>query len=261
VLSFWSEYDQLSDSGRKQLRDPILSRLRRLYRDPLLACILCTREGEYLGGLVDEGAIVAAGLTGRELLEGGDILGELILTQIYYSLIPRLEPGSTQSRRVYLAIDESHRFKTPVVGTIFREARKMNATLIMATQYLNSWNKDLLDSVMGNNSQVITFKCGSQQDANMLASQLQPFTSDMLQDLDMYEVVAKLKTATGTNLPALCFKTKDVETPPNEAKLDRIRQRTRARFCKPRAEVEKELGRDIYQADQKAAQDDRGYYE
>jgi hypothetical protein len=83
----------------------------------------------------------------------------------------------------------------------------------------------------------------------------------MIQDLDVYAVVAKLKAAEGASLPAISFKIRNIEASPDPARLERIRQRTRARFCKQRAEVERELGRDLYQATQKTGNDGKGYYE
>lgn len=83
-------------------------------------------------------------------------------------------------------------FATASIGTILSEARKYRLNLILAMQYLDQLDTELLGAVFGNVGNVITFRVGA-KDAAMLAREFAPyFSSDDLINLPHYHVYVRM---------------------------------------------------------------------
>ncbi len=239
-LEFWSDYEQLSEGARREMIRPVLTRLRKLYRSPTVRNVLCRTDGLDLGQLIDRGAILLISLAGPSIQAEADLLGELILTRLHLELLGRLDRPPEQRRRTYLVVDESQRYQGASLPVLLSEGRKLSATLILATQYLSGWGESLAEGVLGNAGTLICFRCGP-TDSRRLAASLRPFTPDQLEDLDRYAAVVKLQID-GATMPAFDIKTLPLDTPEDPRVLDRIRTQTRARYARPRRQVEEELG-------------------
>jgi hypothetical protein len=232
---FWVDYHARTEAAQREIAQPILYRLRGLFRSQPIRNILCQTAGPDFTALLDQGAIILVSLAGQAIQAEADLLGELLIAKIHLALLAH----SRRQRHVYVICDESQRFRGASLPILLREGRKLSATLILITQHLSGWSEQLSESILGNLGSLICFRCGP-TDSHRLAAQLKPFEPEDLQNLDRHEAIAKLQVE-GRTLPAVPIRTRPIDRPTDEALLARIRQRSLARFTRPRQAVEAEL--------------------
>jgi len=237
---WYADFDALSEAGRREVARPILYRLRHLYRAPAVRNILCQTSGPNFTALLDAGAIVLVSLAGPAIQAEADLLGELIIARLHLALLARLTRPQKQPRRLYLAVDESQRFRGAGLPILLAEGRKVGVSLVLSTQFLAGWSEQLAESVLGNIGTLVSFRCGP-NDSRCLASLLKPFTPEVLENLNRHEAVAKLQV-NGVTMPAFDFRTLPIDGSPDEEALARIRAHTHARYARPRCQVGAELG-------------------
>jgi hypothetical protein len=141
------------------------------------------------------------------------------------------------------AVDESQRYSGAALPILLRESRKVNTSVILATQYLDAWGEQLLKSATSNFGTLICFSV-SNADSKKLSASLAPFTSEQVQTLNRYEAIVRMQY-NGQTIPAFDVKTVMVENMRNDVEnnklLDNIRTRSRQHFTRPKAEVEAEI--------------------
>jgi hypothetical protein len=239
ALEFWSDFETLSDAGKRELARPVLYRLRALYRSPAARNIVCQASGLDFAELMDRGSIVLISLAGAAIQAEADLLGELIIARLHLALLARLTRPTAERHPSYLVIDESHRYHGASLPILLREGRKLGVALILSSQYLDAWGEDLAESVLGNVGALIAFRCGP-TDSHRLRASIRPFAAEQLQDLDRHEAIVKLQIS-GATVPAFDITTLPIDSPPDGTVLDRIRAQTRTRYTRPRRLVEDEL--------------------
>jgi hypothetical protein len=239
TLQWWEHFERMPPGTQRDLIAPILTRLRQLYRSRPVRNLICRTDGVDWGQLLEEGRIILISLAGTDIEAEKDLLGELIISRLHLEFLARLTRDPNQLRRAYLMIDESHRYRGPSLPVLLSEARKVAATLLIATQFIKGWGDQLAESVLGNVGTLICFRCGP-MDSALLARLLRPFSHDQLEDLDRYRCVVKMQLA-GETLPAFDVRTLPLTVPANDRVLEQIRTQTRQRFAKTRGEVESAL--------------------
>ncbi len=232
---FWADYERRSEAAQREIAQPILVRLRSLFRSSALRNILCQTDGPNLTALLEQGAIMLVSLAGQAIQAEADLLAELLIAKLHLALLGR----TNRQRHVYVICDESQRLHGGSLPILLREGRKLSATLILITQHLSGWSEELSESILGNLGSLICFRCGP-TDSHRLAAQLDPFKPHDLQNLDRHEAIAKIQV-NGTTLPALAIRTLPIDRPADDAMLARLRERSQARFTRPRQEVEAEI--------------------
>lgn len=173
VLAFWTdEYDALSEAAQRQLRMPILRRIRSFYRSEALRAVVCHPDGLDLGSLVQQHKIVLLSLRAR-----GDQIPEKEQYLIGALVVARLQmaamTGAFADTPCYCTIDELQHFVTSSIDRVFSEARKFNLFMTVANQYLKQLAGNTLDAAMGNVGTLATFQVGN-EDARALATYTKP---------------------------------------------------------------------------------------
>jgi hypothetical protein len=237
VLKYWdNNFNNLSKSEQAQIVNPIISRLSSLYRSVPVRNILCTKVGPNIMDWPDSGKIILISLAGEEIASASDIIGEIILAKVKLALMSRLSRDDQQHKRVYFVIDESHRYRGATLPALLSEARKTSNSLILATQHLSKWSEQLVDSVLGNLNVFLAFKCGL-DDSRTLAPIFHPLSSTDLANLGRHQLIAKLQLDDNTTLPPVDIMTNNIDRDPDEARLKRIRDKSRAIYTNPEATV------------------------
>lgn len=239
ALEFWEEYESLSESAKREVARPIIYRLRSFYRTRAVRNIVCQTSGIDFTEVMDKGRILLVSLAGPEIQAEADILGELIIAHLHMAALARLSHPKEKRRPFYLAVDESQHFQGASLPILLSEGRKLGLPLILSTQFFGAWSERLSESVLGNVGTLIAFRCGP-ADSRRLSASLKPYTPEEIEDLNRYEAIVKLQID-GITKPAFDFTTLPIDSLPDEARLARIRSRTRQRYARPRQEVEKQL--------------------
>lgn len=233
-----ADYEQLSDSARAEVMRPILYRLRKLYRSPAVRNLLCAPSGPDFAALINEGTLLCVSLAGPAIQAEATLLGELVLAKLQLALWARLAAPHQPWRQVYLVLDESQNFRGASLPRLLSEARKLRVALLLLTQFLDGWDEALCNAVLGNVGTLISFRVGP-NDSRRLAAQLKPFSAEQIENLSPYEAIVRLRAA-GVSLPAFDVRTLPIDRAADDARLQRIRDRSRFRYGRPRAEIQAE---------------------
>lgn len=190
--------------------------------------------------LMDEGKILIVNLAKGKIGDlNASLLGMIFTGKILMAALSRGDVSETARRDFYFFIDEFQNFTTDSIATILSEARKYRLNLVIAHQFLGQLTEKIRDAVFGNVGSFLVFRVGA-PDAELLVKQLGGvFVPDDLTNLDNFRGAMKLliegQTAPPFSLALL------PPTHGDETFRAAIKEQSRARYGKPREEVEKEI--------------------
>jgi len=160
------------------------------------------------------------------------------------------EAHEADRRDFYLYVDEFQNFITDAFSSILSEARKYHLNLIIAHQYLGqleqsagaagAGSKDVRDAVFGNAGTEICFRIGV-EDAETMAKEFSPVFNDFdLVNIDRYNAYVKLMI-NGTASKPFNMATIAPAGRGSPEMATAIRQLSRLKYGRPRAEVESDI--------------------
>jgi hypothetical protein len=208
AYEFWVDYDEMPPGQRRDLITPVLHRLRRFYRGPIMQPIMCHPKALDINGLIAKNKIILVSLQpakGARVAEWQqDLLGS-----IFVSLFEAAASMDAAKDPYYLYVDEADRFVTTSIDTLYKRARKRNIHLTLATQYLNQLAGKTLDAIIGNTGAIVAFKCGD-PDARALSPYMKPsFSPDDLVQFDRFQAAVFMKYK-AQQQPAFNIETEDL---------------------------------------------------
>lgn len=187
---------------------------------------------------MDEGKIVIANLSKATL--GNDLsalLGSMLLTRILLAGLSRGSIPQDRRRPFYVYVDELATFHAEAaLYSMLSELRKFGVGVIGTTQYLAQLSDELRGALFGNANTLVTFRT-SAEDAEYLEKEFRPATVDAIANLDPYHVFLKL-SVDGVSRPPFPARTLSLP-PPLRSYQAEIIARSRARYARPRAVVER----------------------
>jgi hypothetical protein len=198
--------------------------------------LLLQQDGPPLMELLDHGGILLLSFGGSEIESEGNTIGEVLLADMLFALKARFTRDGSTLRRVFMAVDESQQYRADTLPKLLSEAGKAALTLVLASQFIANWPDSVANAVLANYATLIAFR--APHDAARLARLLPPWSEAELAALDRHECVVQMNLEGGESLPAFDVRTRPVETAENPARLERIRQRSRERYARPRRVVE-----------------------
>jgi hypothetical protein len=238
VRSFWvNEYAGYSDSFRGEAVAPIQNKIGKALMVPSLRNMLAQPKSTItLRRLMDEGAIVICNLSKGKLGEStSHLLGALLTTALAQAALSRADTPTAERRVFNLYADEFQSFATESFALILSEARKYALTLTIGHQYLDQLPDGLRAAVFGNAGSIIACRTGA-EDAGILARQIGLGAHDALLDLPNFAAWARLLQG-GTPTSPIRLHLYDAPRP-RRSDPSRLIATSRARFGRPRAEVE-----------------------
>ncbi len=242
ALAYWlDEYETMPAKLKYEFARPIASRIRRFYRDETIRHIICQQSSLNFRHIMDEKTIFLANLGGLPEIET-EIMGALLISKFQTAAMSRNQLAPNARIAFYLYIDEVQRFITTSLDTVFSEARKYGLRMVVANQYLRQLTGETLEAIMGNTGTTIMFGLGT-HDATAMAPFVHPqFGSETLLNLNRFQTLVKMRLE-GKTMPAFNMDTLPALALPAEirASSGQIRARSRAKYARPRAEVEQEF--------------------
>jgi len=238
IRSFWvNEYAGYTDSFRSEAIAPIQNKIGKALMVPSLRNMLAQpRSTITFRRLMDEGAIVICNLSKGNLGEStAHLLGALTTTALAQAALSRADTPAAGRRVFHLYADEFQSFATESFALILSEARKYALTLTIGHQYLDQLPDRLRSAVFGNAGSIIACRTGA-EDAAILSNQIGLGGSDALLDLPNFTAWARLLRR-GTPTSPIRLDLYDAP-PPRRPGPHRLIATSRARFGRPRAEVE-----------------------
>lgn len=135
------------------------------------------------------------------------LLGYLLTAQIFSAGLERGMRSQRHRKPVNIYVDEFQNFVSDNVASMLSEARKFGLRMTLANQTLsqlkaNSGKQDLLESVLGNVGNMVLFRLGV-PDAERMASFIEPFSKQEIQQLPNFHALVRLLTPEGPVRPLI----------------------------------------------------------
>jgi len=243
VRSFWvDEFAKYNERYMQEAGDAIKNKIGQFTANPLIRNIIGQEKSSFdVRQMMDDRKILiinlSKGLVGET---NANLLGSMFITRIYLAAMSRadLSPAMmAKAPNFYLFVDEFQSFANETFANILSEARKYKLNLTIAHQYVEQMEEEVRDAVFGNVGTTISFRVGP-FDAETLEVVFAPqFTATDLVNLGFAQIYLTLmidgigsKPFSAVTLPPI---------PHAEiSHADQVIAASRARFARPRAEVE-----------------------
>jgi len=247
LLQFWyKEFATYTSGFRTEAVSPIVNKTGQYLTMSLLRNILGQRCSAFsLRTLMDQGAIVLANLAKGRLGEDvAALLGSLLMNQLELAALSRADSPAAMRRDYFLYVDEAHLVATTTMIELFPEARKYHLGVVLAHQYLDQLPEDLRCALLGNVGTLAIFRVGG-RDAEVLGGEFAPecHAADLMY-LPAYHMYLKL-LVDGTTSPPFTVSTFPAPQPHGSYR-EQIIAATRAQYCHPVAEVERDILRALH---------------
>jgi hypothetical protein len=238
ILDFWN---RVFSHFPASAVDPILNRLSHFLDDPIVRNVVCQPNLIDFHEILREGKILICNLS-KGILgeEAATLLGSFILSRLQLAAMARAEIPPEERRLFPIIVDEFQNYggvgsDTSSIRSFLSEARKYRVPLVLATQFLSQLDRDVATAIFGNAGTLIALRCGV-VDAQVLQRELGDFTTEDLLDLETGHALVRMGPAADAfNL------TIPERKLPEKSFRDEIVSLSRARYCRPRSEVEKML--------------------
>ena len=251
VLQFWKhEFGQWNDKQVNESIAPVLNKVGAFTANPIIRNIVGQPKSSFdIRKIMDEGKILVVNLSKGLIGEdNAGILGSFLVTKVQLAAMSRSDIADVADRRpFYLYVDEFQNFATDSFAVILSEARKYGLNLTVANQYVAQMTESVRDAVFGNVGTTISFRV-SADDAPVLVKQFEPTfeASDLLQLNNRHFIISMI--INGEKVPAFSATTLSIPSSPQD-NFDAIVEASRARYARPRAEVETEIRETIEQSE------------
>lgn len=250
-LRFWAEhvlartdYQKPSSDG-PSLGSYISSKFDPFVFDPMLRLLFAQKRSTIRFDQVMDGRkILLVNLAKGLLTEtNARFLGMVLLAKLQATVMARARKRKEERRPFYIYVDEFQSLATSSFVGLLSEARKYGVGMVLANQFLTQMeDQRIVNSILGNAGTLICFRLG-QPDAKAMEPRLSPtFSASDLQNLpNFHACVATL--ARGETLRPFSMRTlyHGVDNPDADRVRREVVGRSRAKYGRPRVEVEKEL--------------------
>ncbi|WP_327313343.1 type IV secretory system conjugative DNA transfer family protein [Streptomyces sp. NBC_01235] len=175
LAPFFSWYDGLSEAERQQVISPVLNKTRAFLSRTAIRRLLGQAAPRFqMDELFQRPRIVLVNLnTGVIGAETSQMIGALLVTQLWQAMQRRAVVPSNQRRPVMVVIDEVQQYlRLPVdLGDMFAQARGLGVGLTVAHQHMGQLPPKMRAGIIANARNRVVFRPSS-EDASALASVL-----------------------------------------------------------------------------------------
>lgn len=246
VKDFFYTYDSVwDDDQRAAATAPLLNKVGKFATNPIIRAVVGQHTARFsFRHAMDTKKIILCDLSKGALGEDvSSLLGSLLTTTIYLSALSRTDTREDDRVPHFFYIDEVHNFTLGIdLASILSEARKYRLTMTIATQTLEQLSKKNLSSVFGNCASLMSFRV-SGADAQIIEKEFSAVVdATALQDLPDFKLY--IRTMSGTPLAPttpMRVNTLRPSLPKYRATPAQIIATSRARYTRPRAQVEKNI--------------------
>lgn len=246
VRSFWvDEFAKYTDRYAQEATPAIQNKIGQFASNALVRNVIGQETSSFnMRNIMDERKIFIVNLSKGRVGEGNaNLLGSMLITKMYLAAMSRADVPLGEQRSLppfYLFVDEFQNFANKSFAEILSEARKYKLALTIAHQYIEQMEEEVRAAVFGNVGTMITFRVGA-YDAEVLEKEYAPtFEIDDIVNLGARQVYLKLMIDSVSSQP---FSARTLPPIPEPAvdQTDRVIAFSRARYSRPRAEVEKAI--------------------
>ncbi|MFC1600184.1 type IV secretory system conjugative DNA transfer family protein [Patescibacteria group bacterium] len=176
VKNFWvNEFAGWSEKFDAEAITPLLNKVGQFVATNMIRNIIGQPDNKFnIREVMDKKKIllmkVSKGLLGEE---NSNLLGAMIVTQIYQAAMSRADTPEAEREDFYLYVDEFQNFATETFEEIMSEARKYKLNLTIAHQFVGQLTPKMIKTVFGNVGSMLSFRVGA-EDAQVLENEYNP---------------------------------------------------------------------------------------
>ncbi len=244
IKAFWqTEFAAYNDKYKQEAVAPIQNKIGQFLSASVIRNIVAQVKSRInIREIMDEKKIFIMNLSkGRIGEDNSRLLGGMLITKIQLSAMERVDTPEAKRPDFFLYVDEFQNFATESFANILSEARKYRLDLVMAHQYMEQLEEEVLAAVLGNVGSIITFRVGS-TDAEILAKEFIPtFVEEDLINLPKFHVYLKLMIDGVASRPfsALTLSPIAIAT----GSLEKVIKVSRERYAQSRDKIEDKIAR------------------
>jgi Type IV secretion-system coupling protein DNA-binding domain len=243
----WQWFENLSTREQASVVAPLLNKVRQFTARPAIRAIVGQPESRVtMRQIIDQRKVLLVhlpkGLIGAETAQ---LLGCLVLTAVWQAAAERAALPPARRHPFGLYVDEVQDFASAPIpwDEMFAQGRKYGLALTAAHQNLEQIPRELREVVLANARSKAVFAL-SASDAKVIERLFAPaLTAADLQALDAYSIAAQVALDDGSTARPVTLTTPPPVKPLGSAK--QVREASRRRYARPRAEIEATLRRRI----------------
>jgi hypothetical protein len=244
VRQFWEKEFVQSQRGQlsADMLSYVISKLGRFISNAVIRNIIGQPESSFdVREVMDQQKILLCNLSKGMLGDiNADLLGFVLVSKIQVAALGRANVPAAQRPDFYLYLDEFQNFTTDSIATMLSEARKYHLNLNITHQFIDQLGDEIREAVFGNVGTLISLRVGV-EDAAVLAPQFSPVFSEYdLVNLERFTACLRLLVS-GTPQRAMSLQIDPPAPPLPGSDPERVRQRSRERYGRARAEVEERI--------------------
>jgi len=221
---------------------PLVNKLGQFLSMPMLRNVFAQQENKIdLEEIMNTGKILMINLSKGKLgEENSSFFGSMFITKIKQAAMARAELPEEKRVDFYLYVDEFHNLVTASFINLFTEARKYSLNLTVAHQFTAQLIPDVLATVLGNVANIIVFRVGGDDAAQLEAEMTPVFKAKDMINLATQEFYIK-ETIDGETYDPFSAATLKVLPPPHQSYKKEIIAGSRRKYALPVAEVRRRL--------------------
>ncbi len=244
VLDFWNkEMAQTSDYHKSEVLGWFVSKFGAFLSNEMMRNIVGqTKSAFNLREIMDNKKILLVNLSkGRTGELNSKLLGMIFVMKFQAAAMSRASVPEEERQDFCLYVDEFQNFSTDSFATILSEARKYRLNLIVANQFTTQLTEEIRDAVFGNVGTIVSFRLGSDADADAIAKRFEPIfdRQDVLR-VPNYNTICRMIIG-GVPTQPFSMATLPPLGKPNKQLLDALKQLSHAKYGRPKAKVEVEI--------------------
>lgn len=244
VKSFWTQIAEKAggEASLANMVPYITSKFDVFLSNDIMRPIIAQEKSSFnFRDIMDGKRILLINLSKGRLGEiNSSLLGLILVGKLLLAALSRTNIADENQRSdFFLYIDEFQNVTTKSIATILSEARKYRLNLTMTHQFIGQLEEEIKKAVFGNVGSMAAMRIGS-EDSEFLEHQFSPeFTARDLLSLDNFRAYVKLLIGGKTSRP-FSMRMHPAEKPDVERAL-RIKEFSRAKYGRPREEIESEV--------------------
>jgi hypothetical protein len=234
---FWQQFESLSDAERAQWIGPTLNKVRSILGRPSIRAVVGQVDGLDLANVIRTRKILICRLPKGLLGDGTALVGSLVMTALWSAVQGRAALPESQRPVVCCYLDEWQDFlHVPIsLPDMVSQARSWGLALCLANQAAAQLTGEALAAVRANARTKLAFQMAA-EDARLFSREFHPHVEAAdLQALPSFTAYLQT-TVDNTVQPVASLTTRPAPTPTADAAT--LRAASRARYGRPRAEVE-----------------------
>jgi hypothetical protein len=242
IRSFWeTEFAGYNDRYKQEAVAPLQNKIGQFLSASVIRNIVAqVRSRINIREIMDTRKIFIMNLSkGRIGEDNSRLLGGMLITKIQLAAMERVDTAEKDRKDFFLYVDEFQNFATESFSNILSEARKYRLDLIMAHQYMEQLDENVLAAVIGNVGTLVTFRVGS-TDAEILAKEFAPtFVETDLVNLTKFQIYLKLMIDGVASQPFSANTLSPINL--STGSFDKVVRVSRERYATNRANIEDKI--------------------